>query len=73
MYLFRFGLVKCLDLGQGFVLCFSDEDFGKDHSGETASRKEEKGSGGSEVVVADEVQFGCDEVGDPPRQQQRKN
>ena len=71
MYLFRFSLVKRLDLSQSFVLCFPDEEFGEDHAGETTSGKKEKGPRSSEVVVADEVQLGRDEVGDPPVQQQQ--
>jgi len=53
-------------LCQSFVLRFSDEDLDEDHSGQAACRKEEEGSRSSQIIVADEVQLGGDEIGNPP-------
>ena len=60
------GLVQSLYLGQCFVLRLPDEELDKDHSGDAAAGKEEECTGSAEVVVADEVQLGRDEVSDPP-------
>ena len=51
---------------QSFVLRFSDEDLDEDHSGQAARRKEKEGSRSSQIIVADEVQLGGDEIGNPP-------
>ena len=59
-------LVQSLYLGQCFVLRLPDEELDKDHSGDAAAGKEEECTGSAEVVVADEVQLGRDEVSDPP-------
>ena len=59
-------LVESLNLRQSFVLSFSDEELDEDHAGDATRREEEECSGSTEVVIADKVQLGSEEVSDPP-------
>ena len=51
---------------QSFVLSFSDEELDEDHARDATRREEEECSGSTEVVIADKVQLGSEEVSDPP-------
>jgi hypothetical protein len=61
---FRF--IEGLDLCQRLVLRLPDEQLDEHHPGQAAGGEQEEGAGGAEVVVADEVQLGRQEVRDPP-------
>jgi hypothetical protein len=68
LLIFSFGLVESLNLSQGSVLGFSDEDLDEDHAHDGTRCKEEESSGRSKIVVTDEVKLGSDEIRDPPEQ-----